>query len=92
MQLSEKLELFSVFFIAFFQSVGNFELFEQKISLIAQLFLKLLSPKDPFNSIYKRSCFRKLCESERVNESLKLSRSAEKYFYPTFSIFWVNFT
>ena len=64
MQLYEKLETFSSFFLAFFQSVGNFELFEQKISLIAQLFLKLLSPKDAFISIYKRSCFGKLV---RVN-------------------------
>ena len=28
--------------------------------------------------------------SERVNESKKFQKSAEKYFYPTFSSFWVK--
>ena len=48
MQLSEKLETFSPFFIAFFESALNFEHFEKKISLIAQVFLKLYTPKDVF--------------------------------------------
>ena len=43
MQLSEKLE---TFFIAFLESALNFEHFEKKMSLIAQVFLKLLTPKD----------------------------------------------
>ena len=48
MQLSEKLETFSRFFIAFLESALNFEHFEKKMSLIAQVFLKLLTPKDVF--------------------------------------------
>ena len=48
MQLSEKLETFSGFFIAFLESALNFEHFEKKMSLIAQVFLKLLTPKDVF--------------------------------------------
>ena len=48
MQLSEKLETFSPFFIAFLESALNFEHFEKKMSLIAQVFLKLLTPKDVF--------------------------------------------
>ena len=40
--------------------------------------------------MYKRSCFCKPFGSERVNESLKLLKSAEKYFYPTFSSFLAN--
>ena len=48
MQLSEKLETFSPFFIAFFESALNFEHFEKKMSLIAQVFLKLLTSKDVF--------------------------------------------
>ena len=46
MQLSKKLETFSQFFIAFSESALNFEHFEKKMSLIAQVFLKLLTPKD----------------------------------------------
>ena len=46
MHLSGKLKTFSGFFIAFFEAALNFEYFEKTISLIAQVFLKLLTPKD----------------------------------------------
>ena len=48
MQLSGKLKTFSPFFIAFLESTLNFEHFEKKTSLIAQVFLKLYTPKDVF--------------------------------------------
>ena len=48
MQLSEKPKTFSQFFIAFLESALNFEHFEKKMSLIAPVFLKLLTPKDVF--------------------------------------------
>ena len=48
MQLSGKLKYFSRFFIEFFESALNFEHFEKTVSLIAQVFLKLLTPKDVF--------------------------------------------
>ena len=54
------------------------------MSLMAQLFLKLLTAKDVFIDMHKRSCFRKLFGTELVNDSLKLLKSAENYFYPTF--------
>ena len=85
MQLSEKLETFSPFFIAFLESALSFEHFEKKMSLMAQVFLKLLTPKDVFTYMHNRSCFRVLFGSERVNESLKLLKSLKKYFYATFS-------
>ena len=46
MQLFGKLKLLSS--IAFFESALNFEHFAKKSSLIAQVFLKLLTPKDVF--------------------------------------------
>ena len=46
MQLSEKVKTFSHSFIAFLESTLNFEHFEKEMSLIAQVFLKLLTPKD----------------------------------------------
>ena len=46
MQLSEKPKTFSQIFIAFLESTLNFKHFETKMSLIAQVFLKLLTPKD----------------------------------------------
>ena len=83
MQLSEKPKTFSEFFIAFLKSTLNFEHFKNKMSLIAQVFLKLLTPK-------KRSSFWKPFSSECVKESQKLLKSAEKYFYLTFSSFWAK--
>ena len=52
MQLSEKAKTFCfvflnfVNFVTFFESTLNFELFFFKTSLIAQVFLKLMTPKD----------------------------------------------
>ena len=50
MQLSENLKTFASFFIAFSESALNFEHFEKKkkMSFIAQVFPKLVTPKDVF--------------------------------------------
>ena len=57
---------------------------------MAPVVLKLLTPKEVFTSRHKSSCFLKLFASERVNEFLKLLKSAEKYFYSTLLSVWVN--
>ena len=90
MILFEILQIFSGFFIAFSESSLKFENFEKKLSVMAQVFLQLLTPKDAFIYMHKMSCFWKLFGSELVNESLKLLISSEKYFYPTFSSIWVK--
>ena len=46
MQLSEKPNSLCQFFIAFLEFTLNVEHFEKKMSLIAQVFLRLLTPKD----------------------------------------------
>ena len=56
-QFFGKLKNFSAFFIAFFYLALNFEDFEKGITLIAQVFLKLLTPKDVFTEMHKRCCF-----------------------------------
>ena len=48
MQLSEKLKTFSRLFITILGSTLTFKHFQQKMSLIAQVFLKLLTLKDVF--------------------------------------------
>ena len=48
MQLYGKLKTFSRVFTAFLQHSLKFEHFEKKISLRAQVFLKLLTPKNVF--------------------------------------------
>ena len=46
MQLAAELKTFPGFFIALFDSALNFQRFRKQISFIAQVFLKLLTPKD----------------------------------------------
>ena len=58
---------------------------------MAQVFLKLLTPKDVFTYMHRRPCFWKLFSSERGNVSLTLLKSTEKYFYPIFLSVLVNF-
>ena len=60
------------------------------MSLMGQVFEKLLTVEGVLIHMNKSACFWKLCSSERVNESQKLLKSGEKYFYPTFSSFSVK--
>ena len=46
MHLSQKQNIFSQFFSAFFESAWNFEPFQKKITLIAYVFRKLRNTKD----------------------------------------------
>ena len=48
MQLSEKLKSFSDIFFPFFESALNSEHFEKQMSFRAQVFPRLLTPKDAF--------------------------------------------
>ena len=66
MELSETSKTFCQFFISFLESTLNFEHFEKSMSLIAQIFLKLLTLKDVLTYMHKRSCFWKPFGSERV--------------------------
>ena len=54
---------------------------------MGQAFEKLLTVQGVLIQMNQRACFGKLFGSERVNESQKLLKSPEKYFYPTFSSF-----
>ena len=92
MQLCENPEIFSGLFYAVLESTLNFRCFETKMKLIGEVFLKLLTPKDVLTEMHNRVCFWKHFSSERVNGSQKLLKSAEKYFCPTFSLFWANFS
>ena len=58
------------------------------MSLISKVILELLTPKDVLIYMDNRACFWKPFGSERVNEFKKFLKSAQKYFYRTFSSFW----
>ena len=45
-ELSQKPSIFCGIFFAFLELKLNFQFFEKKMSLIAQVFLKLLTPRD----------------------------------------------
>ena len=57
------------------------------MSLISQVFQKLLTAEGVLTQMNQKICFWKLFGSGRVNESQNLVKSDEKYFYPTFSSF-----
>ena len=57
---------------------------------MGRVFEKLWTVKGVLIQMNKSGCFWKLFGSERVNESQKLLKFAEKYFYPTFSSFWAK--
>ena len=58
MHLSQKQNLFSQFFSAFFESNLNFEHFPKKLTLIAYEFPKLPPPKDVLRQTSKNSHLR----------------------------------
>ena len=53
-QVSQKRKSFSRFFIAFLKSTSRLEHFEKKMSLVAQVFPKLLIPREVDTQISKR--------------------------------------
>ena len=81
---------FAVFSLNFWYLHQIWNILEEKMSLIRQIFLKLLTPKDVHIWMHNRACFWKRFGSERVNESQKLPESAEKYLYPTFLSLWAK--
>ena len=58
MHLSQKQNIFSRFSSAFFESPLNFDHFQTKMTLIAYVFPKLLTTKDMFRYMSKRSRLR----------------------------------
>ena len=57
MHLSQKQKIFSEFFSAFFESVLNFEHFQQNMTVIAYVFPKLPTTKNVLRQMSKSSRF-----------------------------------
>ena len=62
MHFSQKENIFSEFFSAFFESALNFENFQQKMTLIAYVFPKLTTTKNVLRQMSKSSRFREPVE------------------------------
>ena len=75
MRLSQKQNLFSPFFSAFFESTLNFEDFQKKMTLIAYVFSKVPSPKDALRLMSKSSRLRGLLERRHGKRAETLVQS-----------------
>ena len=68
MQLSQKQNLFCQFVSAFLKSILNFEHFQKKMTLIADLFPKLQTPKNVAKQMSKKSHFREPFDKQHGKE------------------------
>ena len=59
---------------------------EKMIRLVAQIFVKLSSPKNVATWMPESSCFRTPFRNQRVNASQTLLKSARQHFYPNFTL------
>ena len=76
MQFLLKSKTFSHFFIPFLETKSNFKHFEEKMIVIPTLFRKLETVKDLVRQLYKKHCFRAAFDSQHVNGSETLVKSA----------------
>ena len=81
MQLSQKQEIFSEFFLAFFKSTLNLEHFPKKKNLIAALFPKLRTPKKVFKKMSKKYCFRGPFDKRHGEPEKELLKSGTQHIY-----------
>ena len=75
MHLSQKQNIFSCFFSAFFKSTLNFEHFQRKMTLIAYVFPTLPTPKDFLRKMSKNSRLRGLLDNQHGKRDETLIQS-----------------
>ena len=77
--LSQKQKTFSEFFSPFSKSTLNFEDFQKKMTLIADVFPKLPSPKMVIRQMSIKSRFRGLFHNKHGKRAQRLLKSAQRY-------------
>ena len=75
------------FFIAILKSTWTFAHSEKRISLIAQIFSKLFTPKNVLSWMPNSSCFRAPFKNERVHGFQTVMKPAGEHFYSNFPLF-----
>ena len=80
-QLSQKQKAFSEFFIAFSKCALNFEHFQTKMTLIADLFPKLHIPENGVSYMSKKSSFQGPFARQHVKRVQTLLRSGHQHCY-----------
>ena len=81
MRVSERQRTFSRFFLAFLKSSLNFEHFEKKMSLIADVFPKLRTPKNVVRSMFKKSRFGGSFEKKHGKRDQTLLKFQRQHLY-----------
>ena len=79
--LSQKHTAFSQFFLATSKSTLNFEHFQKKMTLIADLFPKLRTPKNVVRYMSKKSCFKVPFDRQHGKRVQTLLRSEPQHRY-----------
>ena len=85
-QLFSKLKIFFQVFLHFWNLHKILSVLKKKITFIAQIFMKLLSPENVVSRIRESSCFRTPFGSQRVKWSETLLKSALRHFYGNFPL------
>ena len=80
-QLSQKQKAFSQFFLPFSKSTLNFEHLRKKMTLIADLFLKLRTPKNVLRYMSKKSRFQGPFDRQHGKRVQTLLRSEPQHRY-----------
>ena len=81
MQLSLKQKYFSECFSQLLKYSFNFEHFQKKLTLIADVFPKLRTPKKVVRSMSKKSCLRGQFEKEDGKRSQTLLKFKQQHLY-----------
>ena len=79
--LCQKKKTFSHFFSTFLKSTLNFELFQTKMTLIADVFSKLLTPKNVIRSVSKKSFFKEPLEKQHGKRDQTSLQSRRQHCY-----------
>ena len=89
MQLSRKQKTFSHFFSAYLKFILNFEHFQRKkMSLIADVFLKLRTQKNLVRSISKNSGLKGSFRKQHGKRAQTLLKFAWQHLYDNYSLVW----
>ena len=92
MQVSRKQKTFSEFFAAFLKSSFNFEHFQKKMTLIAEVFPKLRSPKNRVRSMSIKSRFKGSFKKQHGKCAQTLLKFAWQNLYHIYWSLWRQLT
>ena len=81
MQLDQEAKTFAKIFFAFLKSTSNFEHFRKKVTLIANVFPKLRTPKNVTSTMSKKCRFRRSLEKQHGKWKLKFERQHLYHIY-----------